>query len=145
MLILLPLSQPLRRRVYLGLSLLKTCANQLRRRERQSRFIKLGWDLTGWTLLCYSLRRISYPRGNPRLTKCGERLFDFGCPRIKSCTSAFFLGHICYAYTLRHQSYSQKSYMKGFVEATQEADPCLTKPSLKDIDSRTCKRKHKST
>ena len=36
-----------------------------------------------------------------RLIKCKERLRSFGYPRIKSCTKALFLGHICYAYTLR--------------------------------------------
>ena len=46
--------------------------------------------------------------------------------------------------TLRHQSYSWRSYLKGSVGATQDADRCLTKPSLRDIGGRTCKRKHKS-
>jgi len=36
------------------------------------------------------------------------------------------------------------SYMKGFVEATQEADPYLTKPLPRDIGGRTCRRKHKN-
>ena len=30
--------------------------------------------------------------------------------------------------------------MKGFVEATQEADPYLIRPSLKNIGGRTCRR-----
>ena len=34
--------------------------------------------------------------------------------------------------------------MKGSVEATQEADLCLTELSLRDIGGRTCKKKHKS-
>ena len=49
----------------------------------------------------------------------------FGCLRTKSCISALFLGRTCCAYTFRHQNYFWRSYMKGFVEATQEADPCL--------------------
>ena len=32
--------------------------------------------------------------------------------------------------------------MKGFVEATQEADLCLTEPSLKAIGGQICKEKH---
>ena len=94
MLILWPLLQPPRHRAYLGLSLLKTCANLLRWRTRWSMFIKLGWDLAGWTLSCYSLRRISCPRGSSTLTKCKERLLSFGCLRTKSYTNALFSGHI---------------------------------------------------
>ena len=41
-------------------------------------------------------------------------------PRIKIFISAIFLGRTCYAYTLRHQSYFWRSYMKEFLEATQE-------------------------
>ena len=145
MLILWPLLQPPWCRACLGLSLLKTCANLLKSRKRWSKFIKLEWDLARWILSCYSLRRISCLRGNSRLTKCEERLLGFGYSRTKSCRSAFFLGHICYAYTVRHQSYFWRSYMKEFVEVTQEANPYLTKPSLKDIGGRTFKRKHKST
>ncbi|XP_065621110.1 uncharacterized protein LOC112032105 [Quercus suber] len=33
----------------------------------------------------------------------------------------------------RQQNYSLRSYMRGFVEATLEADPCRTEPSLKAI------------
>ena len=103
----------------------------------------MGWDLVGWPPLYSFLRRMSCLRGSPRLTKCEERHLGFGCPRTKSCTSAFFQGHIYYAYTLRHQSYSLRSYTKGSVEATREVDPCLTKSSLKDIGGRTRGRKHK--
>ena len=34
--------------------------------------------------------------------------------------------------------------MKGFVEATLEADPCLTEPLYRDTGGRTCKRKYKN-
>ena len=37
-----------------------------------------------------------------------------------------------------------EEYMKRFVEATQEVDPCLTEPLHKDIGSRTCRIKHKN-
>ena len=98
-----------------------------------------------WMALSYySLRRISCPRGSPRLTKCEEGLLGFGCPRTKSCTSALFPSHIYYTHTLKHHSCSWRSYMKGSVEATQEADLCLTEASLRDIGGLTCKRKHKS-
>ena len=38
----------------------------------------------------------------------------------------FFLGQIYSTFTPRLQSYSLRSYMKGFVEAIQEEDLCLT-------------------
>ena len=38
----------------------------------------------------------------------------------------------------------QKNYMKGFVEVTQEADLCLTRPSLKAIGGQICRGKYKS-
>ena len=34
--------------------------------------------------------------------------------------------------------------MKGFVEATSEANFCLTEPSLRVIGGQICKRKYKS-
>ena len=34
--------------------------------------------------------------------------------------------------------------MKGFVEATQEADLCLTEPSLRATGGQTCRKKYKS-
>ena len=34
--------------------------------------------------------------------------------------------------------------MKGSVEATQEADLCLTEPSLRATDGQICRKKHKS-
>ena len=139
MLILWPLLQPPWHRACLRLSLLKTCVNLLRWRKRWSIFI-----IAGWTLSCYSLRRISCPRRSPRLTRYEEKLFGFGCPRTKSYTSAFFCGHIYYTYTLRHQSYFWRSYIKGFVEATQEVDSYLIEPLLRDIGGRTCRRKHKN-
>ena len=91
-----------------------------------------------------SLRRISYSRKSQRLTRCEERLLGFGCLRTKSCTIALFLGYIYYAYTLRYQSYSWKSYIKGSMGATQEANLCFTEPPLRDIGSQTYRRKYKS-
>ena len=43
---------------------------------------------------------------------------------------------------MRHQSYFWRSYMKGFMKATHEADPCLIEPLHRDISGRTCRRKH---
>ena len=104
----------------------------------------LEWDLTRWTLQCYSLKRISCLRKSQKLTKCEEKLISSGCPMTKSCISAIFLGHICYVYTLRHQSHSWRIYMKGFVEVTQEAGLSLIESSFRDIDGQSCKRKYKS-
>ena len=67
-----------------------------------------------------------------------------GCPRIKNCTSVLFLGRICYAYTQKPQSYSSRSYTKGFVEATLEAVLCLTEPSLRATSGQIYRKKHKS-
>ena len=105
---------------------------------------QIRWALIGWTLQCYSLRRISCPRRKQRLTRCEERLIGFGCLMTKNCTNTLFLGHTYYAYTQKYQSYSQRSYMKEFVKATQEASPCLTEPSLRDIGGRIYRRKHRS-
>ena len=47
----------------------------------------------------------------------------YGHLRTRNCTSAPSLGHIYSAFTLRHQNYSLRSYMKGSVGAIQEGDP----------------------
>ena len=39
------------------------------------------------------------PRRIGRAIKCGEKLLDFGCPKIKSCASAIFLD--CYTFILK--------------------------------------------
>ena len=87
----------------------------------------------------------SCPRRRRRLTRYGERLFDFGCLRTKSCTSTLFQGRICCASTPKQWSYSWKSCMKEFMGVIQEADPYLTELLLKDIGGPICKGKHKST
>ena len=84
---------------------------------------------------------MSCPRRSQKLIKYGGKLLDSGYPRTKNCTNAPFLGHTCSAYILRHQNYSLKSYIKGFVEATLEADLYLTKQSLKATDGQICKKK----
>ena len=55
-----------------------------------------------------------------------------------------FLGHTCSTYILRHQNYSLRNYMKGFVEAILEVDLYLTKLSLKATGGQTCKKKKKN-
>jgi len=35
-----------------------------------------------------------------------QREAGFCCPRTKNCTSALFLDHICYAYTLKQLNFS---------------------------------------
>ena len=84
------------------------------------------------------------PEEKSEADKVRRRLLGFGYPRTKSCTSAFFLGHTCYAYTSRRHNYSLKSYMKEFVGATPEAGLCLIEPSLKDTGGRACRKKHKN-
>jgi len=81
---------------------------------------------------------------SPRLTKYEERLLGFSCSRTKSCISALFLGHIYYAYTLRHLSYSLRSYIKGFMEVIEEVGLWLTELSPRDTDGQTCRRMCKS-
>ena len=80
---------------------------------------------------------------NQKLTKYEERRPIFGYQRTKNCTSALFLGHIYSIFTLRHQSYSLRSYMKGFVEAIQVANLCLIEPSLRAIGGQICRKKCK--
>ena len=62
----------------------------------------------------------------------------------KIVQTLLFLGHTCYAYILRHQNYSLRSYMKGFVEATLEANLYLIEPSHKATGGQTCKKKHEN-
>ena len=81
---------------------------------------------------------------NQRLIRYKEKLLGSNYLRIRNYTSAPFLSHIYSAYTLRHQNYSWRSYMKGFVEATQGADLCRTEPSHRAIGGQTYKKKHKS-
>ena len=107
MLIPLPLLQPPLRKVYLRSSWSRICATLPRWRGRQSRFINWGWDLVGWILLSYILRMKSCPRRRGRLTKCEERLRDFGCLRTKCCTSTFF-----WAIFAMHPSWSSRATSK---------------------------------
>ena len=87
---------------------------------------------------------IHYLKRNQKLRKYEEKFLDSSYLRIASCTSAPILGRICYVYTLKHESYCSRSCMKEFVWITQEKDLCLTKPSLKDIGGRVCRRKPKN-
>ena len=86
----------------------------------------------------------SCQRINQKLIKYEERCLVYGCPRTKNCTSALFLGYIYSAFTLRHQSYSLRNYIKGFVETTQEADLYLIEPSFRAISGQICRKKHKN-
>ena len=102
--------------------------------------IRVG--LVGWTLLCYSLRKMSCLKVSLRPTRYEEKLLSFGCLWTKSCIKDHSLARTCYAYILKQLSCFWKNYMKGFGKATQGADLCLTKPSQKVIDGRICKKKH---
>ena len=90
MLTFLSLLQPPRRKVYLGLSWLKIYVSLSRWERRGSLFIKLGWGLVRWILLCSFLRITSCPRRRGKLIKCREELLDFGCSRTKNYTSGLF-------------------------------------------------------
>ena len=91
------------------------------------------------------LKKDILPEDKSEANKVRRRRLISGYPRTISCTSAHFLGHTYFAFTLRHQSYSLRSYMKGFMEAMQEADHCLTKLSLMAIGGQICRKKRKST
>ena len=41
-----------------------------------------------------------------KVEKYEGKPFDFGCLRKKSCINVRFLGHICFAYILRHRNHS---------------------------------------
>ena len=58
---------------------------------------------------------------------------DFGCLRIRNCTSTPSLGHTYYAFILKHQSCFLKNYTREFMEITQEEDLYLIKLSRKAI------------
>ena len=73
-----------------------------------------------------------------------KKLLGFGYPKIKSSTSAIFLDCIYYAFILKQQKHSWKSYMKGFVEVIQEEDLYLIEPLLKTISGQICKKKRKN-
>ena len=81
---------------------------------------------------------------NKKLTRYGEKLFGSSYLKTKIFTNAHFLGHIYHAYILRYHNYSLRSYMRGFVEATLEADLYLIESSLRAIGGQTCRKKHKS-
>ena len=79
------------------------------------------------------LKKDILPKGKFEADKVQRKAPQFWLSDDQKLYKHYFPSHICYAYTLRHQSYFWRSYMKGFMEATQEVDLCLTKSSLKDI------------
>ena len=90
------------------------------------------------------LREDILPKDKSEANKVWERRLISGYPMTKNCTSAPFLGYTYFAFTLRWQSYSLRSYMKKFVEAIQEEDLCLTEPSFKAIGGQICRKKRKN-
>ena len=64
------------------------------------------------------LERDIVPEEKSEADKVRRKLLGFGCPRIENYTSVLSLVLICFMYTLRHQSHSWRSYMKGFVKVT---------------------------
>ena len=55
--------------------------------------------------------------GKSEIDKIRRKAPRFWLSEHQKLYKRFFLGHIYYAFTLRHQNYSLRSYMKGFVEA----------------------------
>ena len=72
--------------------------------------------------------------------KVRRKVPRFWLSEDKNCTSTHFLGRTYSTFTLRRQSYSLRSYIKGFMKAIQEEDLCLTEPSLKAIGGQICRR-----
>ena len=65
------------------------------------------------------LERDILPEEKAKAEKYEGKPFDFGCLRKKSCINVHFLGHICFAYILRYQNHSQRSYAKESTKATR--------------------------
>ena len=59
---------------------------------------------------------------------------NFGCPRIRNCTSTPSPGHTYCAFILKPQSCFLKNYMREFARITQEEDLYLIELSRKGID-----------
>ena len=95
-------------------------------------------------LIVLFLREDILPADKLEADKVRRKVPRFRLSEDQKLYKRFFPGHIYYAFILRHQSYSLRSYMKGFVEVTQEEDFYFTELSLKAIGGRICKRKHKN-
>ena len=90
------------------------------------------------------LERDILPEEKSEAKKYKEKLLGFGCSRIESYISVLSLVLTCFVYTLRHQNYSWRNYMKGFVGVIQEEDPYLIEPLLRDTGGRACKRRRRN-
>ena len=73
------------------------------------------------------------PEEKSEAEKVRRKAPQFWLSQNQKLYNTFVLGLTFYAYILRRQNYSLKSYMKGFMEATLEVDLCLTEPSLRAI------------
>ena len=80
------------------------------------------------------------PKDKSEADKIRRKVPRFWLSEDKNCTSTHFLGRTYSTFTLRRQSYSLRSYIKGFMKAIQKEDLCLTEPSLKAIGGQYAKR-----
>ena len=86
------------------------------------------------------LREDILPEDKLETDKIRRKASHFWLFEDENYTSILFLGRIYFAFTLKHQNYSLRNYMKGFVEAIQEANLYLTKPSLRAIMAKYAER-----
>ena len=63
------------------------------------------------------LKKDILPEERSKAKKVRRKAPRFWLSKDQNCISTPFLGHTCCVYILKHQSYSFRSYMKGFVEA----------------------------
>ena len=90
------------------------------------------------------LREDILPEDKSEADKIRRKAPRFWLSKDQKLYKRFFLSHIYSVCTLKRQSYSLRSCMKGFVEAIQEADLCLIEPSLRAIGGQICKKKHQN-
>ena len=70
-----------------------------------------------------SLVKTFYHKTNQKSKRYVGRLLGSGYPRTKNCTNDLSWDHTYYAYTLKHQNYFLRNYMRESVEAIQERGP----------------------
>ena len=106
--------------------------------------IKSNWVQARWILYRYSWKKMYCLSKSLKLTKYEGKLLGSGSLRIENYTSALSLVLTCFVCTPKHQNHLWRSCTKGFVEAIQEEDPCLTGLLSKDIGGQTCKKRRRS-
>ena len=94
--------------------------------------------------IVHFLRDDTLPEGRLEAEKIWRNAPRFWLSEAAGYTDAHILGRTYYVYTQRNPSPCWKSYMRGFVEVTQEGDHWRTGLSPKDIGGRTCKERPKN-